>query len=146
MEKQLTHVRTSVYSLNYHIVWRTKYRKPCLWGEIASELKIILNDIASRKGFSIPHLEIGKDDHIHVLVSAPPKTSVSEIVKWLKGESSLELFRAFPEELKVYYWDNEKERHLWSPGYFVESIGTTNIDAVRKYIDEQRLKEEGCSQ
>ena len=84
-------------------------------------------------------MEIGKDDHIHLLVSAPPKLSVTNIMRWLKGISARQLFVECPE-LQKSYWKREG-RHLWSPSYYVESIGTTNLDAVAKYIDDQRAKE-----
>lgn len=129
-----------MYNLNYHIVWCTKYRRKVLKDDIDADLKTILREIAGENGYSIPHMEVGLDDHIHLLVSAPPKISVSSIVKQLKGTSSLRLFAMHPE-LKTRYWKRKGERSLWSPSYFVESIGTTNEDAVAKYIDGQRLKE-----
>lgn len=129
-----------MYNLNYHIVWCTKYRRKVLKDGIDADLKTILREIASENGYSIPHMEVGLDDHIHLLVSAPPKISVSSIVKQLKGTSSLRLFAMHPE-LKSQYWKRKGERSLWSPSYFVESIGTTDEDAVAKYIDVQRLKE-----
>lgn len=134
-----THGRTCVYNLNYHIIWGTKYRNKWMTADIESEIKDMLIDIADENGFSIDHIEIGLDDHVHLLVSAPPKLSVTVMVKCLKGTSSFRLFRKHPE-LKHFYWKTE-DRHIWSPSYFVESIGTTNQDAVAKYIDDQRIKE-----
>lgn len=96
-------------------------------------------EIALKYGFSIAHMKIGKDDHIHLLVSAPPKLSVTNIVRWLKGESAWYLFRECPE-LQNSYW-KKKGRHLWSSSYYVESIGTTNQQAIARYIDDQRKKE-----
>lgn len=97
------------------------------------------SDIASKYGFTIAHMEIGKDDHIHLLVSAPPKLSVTNIMRWLKGISARHLFRECPE-LQTSYW-KKQGRHLWSPSYYVESIGSVNEQAVAKYIDDQRKKE-----
>lgn len=134
-----THGRTSVYNINYHIIWGTKYRNRWMTPSIEDEVKDVLRDIARENRFSIDHLEIGKDDHVHLLVSAPPTLSVTVIVKCLKGTSSFRLFRRHPE-LKKFYWE-PSDRHLWSPSYFVETIGTTNSDAVAKYIDDQRRKE-----
>ena len=128
-----------MYNLNYHIVWGTKYRNKVLNRDIENELKQMLYDIAAEKCFSITHLEIGTDDHAHLLVSAPPKLSVTTIVSCLKGTSAFRLFRRHPE-LKQFYWKKE-DRHLWSPSYFVESIGASNEKAVAKYIDDQRAKE-----
>lgn len=134
-----TYGRTCVYNINYHIIWGTKNRRKWMTAGLEDEIKQILHDIARENGFSIEHIEIGLDDHIHLLVAAPPKLSVTVIVKCLKGTSSFRLFRLHPE-LKKVYW-NTSDRHIWSPSYFVESIGTTNADAVAKYIDDQRLKE-----
>ena len=105
-----THGRTCVYNINYHIIWGTKYRNKWMTVELEDEVKQILRDIASENGFSIDHIEIGLDDHVHLLVSAPPKLSVTVIVKCLKGTSSFRMFRLHPE-LKRFYW-KEKDRHL----------------------------------
>lgn len=134
-----THGRTCVYNINYHIIWGTKYRNKWMTPSLEDEIKKILHEIASENGFSISHIEIGLDDHVHLLVTAPPKISVTVIVKCLKGTSSFRLFRRHPE-LKEFYWQ-KNDRHIWSSSYFVESIGSTNSDAVAKYIDDQRLKE-----
>ena len=131
-----------MYNINYHIVWGTKYRNKCLKGDVAVSLKYILAAIAEERGFSIPYFEVGEEDHVHLFVSAPPKLSVSTMVKWLKGESSRKLFGYYEKKLRGYYWKEEGERHLWSPSYFVESIGAANQDAVIKYISGQREKEE----
>lgn len=139
-DTRFTYGRTSVYNLNYHLIWRTKYRNKVLQGQIEEDLKIILNDVAEDYGFTISHMEIGLDNHIHLLVSAPPKLSVTNIVRWLKGVSARKLFQLHPE-LKTSYWLNEGDIHLWAPSYFVESIGTTNEQAVAKYIDDQCEKE-----
>ena len=138
-DKQLTHGRTCVYNINYHIIWGTKYRNKVLNDKIEDELKQLLYQIAEEKGFTISHLEIGLDDYVHLLISAPPKLSVTTIVSCLKGTSAFRLFRKHPE-LKKFYWSKE-DRHLWSPSYYVETIGTTNQNAVAKYIDDQRKKE-----
>ena len=135
----LTYGRTSVYNLNYHLIWGTKYRNKVLKGHVETVLKRTLYEIASKYGFSIAHMEIGKDDHIHLLVSAPPKLSVTNIMRWLKEISAWQLFRECPELQTSYR--KKQNRHLWSPSYYVESIGTVNEQAVAKYIDDQRRKE-----
>ena len=138
--ERFTYGRTSVYNLNYHIIWCTKYRRKVLKDGIDVDLKVILRAIAGEHGYSIPHVEVGLDDHVHLFVTAPPKLSVSSIVKQLKGTSSLRLFAMHPE-LKGTYWRRKGERSMWSPSYFVESIGTVNEQAVARYIDSQRIKE-----
>ena len=136
---RLTYGRTSVYNLNYHIIWGTKYRNKVLTGRVEIAFKRIIHEIAAKYGFEIAHMEIGKDDHVHLLMSAPPKLSVTNIVRWLKGGTAYQLFRECPE-LQRSYWKKEG-RHLWSPSYYVESIGAVNEQAVAKYIDDQRKKE-----
>ena len=138
-DERLTYGRTCVYNLNYHIVCGTKYRNKILTEQIEKDLKSLMYQIAEEKGFTIEHLEIGLDDHVHLLVSAPPKLSVTTIVSCLKGTSAFRLFRMHPE-LKSFCWKKE-DRHLWSPSYYVESIGASNEKAVAKYIDDQRKKE-----
>ncbi|QID95950.1 IS200/IS605 family transposase [Limosilactobacillus fermentum] len=137
--KRIIYGRTSVYNLNYHLIWGTKYRNKVLKGHVEEVLKQSLYDIASKYGFTIAHMEIGKDDHIHLLVSTPPKLSVTNIMRWLKGISARHLFRECPE-LQTSYW-KKQGRHLWSPSYYVESIGSVNEQAVAKYINDQRKKE-----
>lgn len=94
---RLTYGRTSVYNLNYHIIWETKYRNQALYGQVEEAFKRIVSEIANKYGFEIAHMEIGKDDYVHLLVSAPPKLSVTNIVRWLKGGTAYQLFRECPE-------------------------------------------------
>ena len=103
-------------------------------------MKAILNQIANENGYTITHMEVGLDDHIHLLVSAPPKISVSSIAKQLKGTSSLRLFNMH-SHLTQGCWKPKTKRSLWAPSYYVESIGSVNKQAVAKYMDDQRKKE-----
>ena len=146
---RLTYGRTSVYNLNYHLIWGTnlnyhliwgtKYRNKVLKGHVEAVFREQVREIANKYGFTVAHMEIGKDDHVHMLVSAPPKLSVTNIMRWLKGITAYQLFRQCPE-LQTSYW-KKQGRHLWSPSYYVESIGAVNEQAVTKYIDDQRKKE-----
>ena len=136
---RLTYGSTSVYNLNYHLIWGTRYRNKVLKGHVETVLKRTLYEIASKYGFTIAHMEIGKDDHIHLLVSALPELSVTNIMRWLKGISAWQLFRECPELQTSYR--KKQDRHLWSQSYYVESIGTVNEQAVARYIDKQRRKE-----
>lgn len=136
---RFTYGRTSVYNLNYHLIWGTKSRNKVLRGHVEEVFKRLVYEIAEEYGFEITHLEIGKDDYVYLLVSAPPKLSVTNIVRWLKGITAYRLFRECPE-LQTSY-GKLKGRHLWSPSYYVESIGAVNEAAIAKYIDDQRKKE-----
>lgn len=96
-KQRLTYGRTSVYNLNYHIIWGTKYRNKVLKGHVEDTFKRLVFEIADKYGFEIAHMEIGKDDYVHLLVSAPPKLSVTNIMRWLKGITAYRLFRECPE-------------------------------------------------
>ena len=74
-------------NINYHMVWSVKYRKKVLTSEREAFLKEIINNVAKDKGFEVKALEVGEMDHVHVFVSAPPRLSITNIVKYLKGIS-----------------------------------------------------------
>lgn len=91
-----TYGRTCVYNINYHIIWGAKYRRKWMTAGLEDEIKQILHDIARENGFSIEHIEIGLDDHIHLLVAAPPKLSVTVIVKWSERDKLFQTVPATP--------------------------------------------------
>ena len=114
------------------MVWSVKYRRKIITSEIESYLKQLVEDIALDKGFTVQMFEAGNGDHIHCFVSAPPKISVSYIVKMLKGITGRKLFEQFPE-IKTQLWKGE----LWNHSYYVESVGSVSEDAIRQYIAKQ---------
>lgn len=96
MKNKYTHARTCVYNINYHIVWCVKYRRKVLKPEIANRLYELLKYIGEKKGFTVADCKVGESDHVHCFVSAPPKISVTQIVKYLKGISGNMLFKEYP--------------------------------------------------
>jgi putative transposase len=98
----LTHARTCVYNINYHMVWSVKYRRKVLTLEIEHYLQELFQDIADDKGFLVSMVEVGEQDHVHVFASAHPKVSPSYIVKMLKGISGRKLFLKYPEIKENY--------------------------------------------
>lgn len=132
MKENLIHSRTCVYNINYHVVWSVKYRKKIFTKEIESFLQQVALDIANEKGFTLHLFETGNMDHVHCFISAPPKLSVSYIVKMLKGITARKLFIAFPE-IKTKLWKGE----LWNHSYYVETIGSISEDTIRRYIEKQ---------
>ena len=92
MKENLIHSRTCVYNINYHVVWSVKYRRKILTPEVETFLKELVQTIAEEKGFTVHLFETGEADHIHCFVSAPPKLSVTDIVKYLKGITGRKLF------------------------------------------------------
>jgi len=131
----LIHGRTSVYNVNYHIVWTIKYRRKVLTSEIETELKNICKRLGEEHNFTVQLLEVENCDYVHCFVSAPPKVSISEIVKILKGSSARLLFTKFPELKKQLY-----KNTLWNPSYYVETVGSISDGAIRKYIESQSKK------
>ena len=96
MDKYI-HARTCVYNINYHIVWCVKYRRKVLSPEICSRLYELVQFIGDEKGFSVIECKVRESDHVHCFVSAPPKISVTQIVKYIKGISGNALLKEFPE-------------------------------------------------
>ena len=129
---ELKHGRTCVFNINYHIVWSTKYRRKVLTPNIERRLKEILIDVGKQKGFEIEEIEVGSQDHVHVLVSAIPKISISYIAKMMKGISGRLLLKEFPEIIKKLY-----NGELWNPSYYVETIGSISEEAIERYIQNQ---------
>ena len=114
----------------YHIVFAPKYRRMAIYGEIKVDIGKILRQLCQQKGVEIIEAELCKD-HIHMLVSIPPKYSVSQIMGYLKGKSSLMIFEKYAN-LKYKYGN----RHFWCRGYYVSTVGA-NKKAMQEYIRNQ---------
>ena len=132
MNNNLIHARTCVYNINYHVVWSVKCRRKILSPEIEDYLKPLVQQIAEDKGFTVHLFEAGEGDHIHCFVSAPPKMSVTMIVKYLKGITGRKLFEQFPG-IRSKLWKGQ----LWNHSYYVETIGSVSEENIRRYIEHQ---------
>ena len=121
----------TVYSIEYHIEWTTKYRYKVLKGTISERLREVIRQGCEAHGITIVRGRIGKD-HVHLLVSCPPTMSPSKIVQLLKGRSSKIMQEKF-EELRKRYWG----QHLWSRGYFCRTVGTVTEETIKEYIENQ---------
>ena len=126
-KNSLTH---TTWECKYHIVFAPKYRRQVIYGKIKSDIGKILRDLCERKGIEIIEAECCKD-HVHMLVRIPPKYSVSEIMGYLKGKSSLMIFDRHAN-LKYKYGN----RHFWCRGYYVDTVGK-NIKKIKEYIKNQ---------
>lgn len=133
MENKYTHARTCVYNINYHIVWCVKYRRKVLSADISNRLIELLKAVGNEKGFSVVECKVSENDHVHCFVSAPPKISVTQIVKYLKGISGNQLFREYPQ-LRKSLWKGQ----LWNGSYFCETIGSTSEENILRYIERQK--------
>jgi putative transposase len=121
-----------VWGLKYHVVWVCKYRRRVLNRGVAEYLRLMLRELLrSMPGVRIE--EVGFDeDHLHMLMEIPPKYSIAEVMGQLKGQTASGLRRKF-QWLEKVYW---KENVVWSPGYFVSSVGADE-DTIRKYVKYQ---------
>ena len=123
----------SKFLLKFHIIFVCKYRRKLLVGGIGDDMKRILGKVAEESDFDIDIAESDKD-HIHLLVSAPPKLSPLSIVRRLKQISTRRIYELHGSSLrKVFY----REYTFWTDGYFVSSIGNVSQEIVRKYIENQ---------
>ena len=114
----------------YHVVFAPKYRRQIIYGQIKADIGKILRDLCERKGIEIVEAECCSD-HIHMLIKVPPKYSISEIMGYLKGKSSLIIFDRHAN-LKYKYGN----RHFWCRGYYVDTVGK-NAEKIKEYIRNQ---------
>ena len=133
MKDKYTHARTCVYNINYHIVWCVKYRRKVLTPEISTRLYTLVSEIGVEKGFNVVECKVGESDHVDCFVSALPKISITQIVKYLKGISGNTLLKEFPE-LRNHLWKGQ----LWNGSYFCETIGSTSEENILRYIERQK--------
>ena len=136
--------RTShaVYDTSYHLVWCPKYRKKIFEREqIKERAEQLMHKICTEYGFEIIKMEISVE-HVHILLSFPPKHSIGDVVRIIKSISARELFRAFPS-LKHRLWSGQ----LWEDGYFARTVGDSMTrDIIEKYIEHHRNLEQGPAQ
>ena len=124
----------SVWECKYHVVFIPKYRRKALFGVIRKDLGIILKDLARQKGSEIQegHLML---DHVHMLISIPPKYSVANVVGYIKGKSAIHIARRFRGKERNYTGE-----HFWARGYFVSTVGRDEI-TIREYIKNQEKED-----
>ena len=128
--------RTSVYDFHFHLVFVTKYRKSIFdTKEKQEELKTLLASFAEKNGSTIESVEV-MPDHVHLVLSFPPKFAPSSIVKSSKGAAAREWFKLHPEDKQKLY-----KGHLWSPSFFMRTVGVVSRETVMEYVKNQHTKE-----
>ena len=118
----------------YHVVFAPKYRRMEIYREIRADIGVIIRKLCQQKGVEIIEAN-ACPDHIHMLISIPPKYSVSQIMGYLKGKSSLMIYEKWGN-MKYKY----RNREFWCRGYYVDTVGK-NTKAISEYIRNQ-LKED----
>ena len=129
-EKDIETLQHTTWRCQYHIVFAPKYRRMAIYGQIKQDIGQILRTLCEQKGVEIIEAQ-ACSDHIHMLLSIPPKYSVSQIMGYLKGKSSLMIFDRHAN-LKYKYGD----RHFWARGYYVDTVGR-NKKQIQEYIKHQ---------
>ena len=122
-------------ALSIHIVWVPKYRFRVLQGAVGKEVYRCVMVFSQQLGCEVVELNV-QPDHVHLLVSIPPKLSVSGLMGVLKGRTAIRIFTAFPFLKKKPYWGN----HFWAKGYCVDSVGL-NSEMIQKYVRFQEKEE-----
>ena len=138
--KKLSH---TIYQCKYHIVCYPKYRYRILKGAVAEFVEQTLRMLCEWRNIETLEMSV-KEDHIHMILSIPPRLSISEVMGMLKGKTAIKLFKSFPALKKKPYWGN----HFWSRGYCVSTIGLdeTKIRKYVKYQEDREKIEEGDQQ
>lgn len=132
MEYKLDKGCHSVYSLQFHLILVTKYRRKVIIGKVSDRLKEIVEDVSKRFGVEIIEQETDKD-HIHILFSGRPTLTISKFVNSLKSVSSRLIRKEFPHIVNKELWDGK----FWSQSYFVASIGQVKLEDIKKYVQSQ---------
>ena len=118
------------WNCKYHIVFAPKYRRQVIYGKIKADIGKMLRKLCEYKQIEILEAEACKD-HIHMLISVPPKYSISQVMGYLKGKSSLMIFEKYAN-LKYKYGN----RHFWCRGFYVDTVGR-NKKVIAEYIKNQ---------
>jgi len=123
----------------YHVVWIPKYRKKSLYGELRRYLGSTFRDLATQRESRVIEGHL-LPDHVHMLISIPPKYAVSQVVGYLKGKSAIHIARAYMGRKK-----NFTGQHFWARGYFVSTVGTDE-ETIREYIRRQEQEDRRLDQ
>ena len=124
----------TIYNIQYHVIWVTKYRFQILKGDVAIRARELIRQTCLSRDITILQGSIGKD-HVHVLLSCPPTMAPSKIVQYIKGRSSRLIQDEFPN-IKKRYWG----QHMWARGYFCSTVGNVTEETIKTYIENQEVE------
>lgn len=119
----------TVYKIEYHFVWVTKYCYHVLTGDVGERVRELVRQICATLEIRIINGVVSKD-HVHILVSSPPERAPSEIMRRIKGQTAHKVFEEFPS-VKRRYWG----RHFWARGYFCATVGEMTEEMIQEYLD-----------
>ncbi len=132
----LNHTR---WECKYHIVFIPKYRRKALFGEIRRELGEVFHRLARHKESLIEEGHL-MNDHVHMMISIPPKFAVSQVIGYIKGKSAIHIARTYSERKRNYVG-----QHFWARGYFVSTVGRDE-EVIRAYIRHQEREDRRIDQ
>ena len=138
-DKDINSLDHTTWRCQYHVVFAPKYRRLEIYGAIKADIGKILRQLCQQKGVEIIEAE-ACPDHIHMLISIPPKYSVSQIMGFLKGKSSLMILDRHAN-LKYKYGN----RHFWARGYYVDTV-VRNKKQIQEYIKNQLQEDQIADQ
>ena len=140
MTRRFRKLAHSLYECKYHVVFYPKYRYKIMQDDVRQYVTQQAHRLCSQKD-GVEALEVNvQADHVHLVLSIPPKYAVSELVGFLKGKLALRLFDRFPQ-LRKRYWG----QHVWSRGYCVSTVGLDE-ERIRKYVRWQTEKDQAATQ
>ena len=134
--ESLSHTR---WECKYHVVFIPKYRRKVLYGELRRHLGEVFRELAVQKESRIEEGHL-LPDHVHVLISIPPKYAVAQVVGYLKGKSAIHIARSYAGRRRDF-----RGQHFWARGYFVSTVGRDE-QAVRQYIQQQESEDRRLDQ
>jgi len=135
-QQSLSH---TMWECSYHIVWIPKYRKKTIFGDLRKYLGEIFRELAAHKECKVLEGHL-MPDHVHILLSIPPKYSVAQVVGYIKGKSAIQIARTFQGRKKNYIG-----QHFWARGYYVSTVGKDE-ELVREYIQKQEQEDQRLDQ
>ena len=130
-EQSLSHTK---WECKYHIIWIPKCRKKAIFADLRSYLGEIFRELAKQKECTVIEGHL-MPDHVHIMLSIPPKYSVSQVVGFIKGKSAIQIARNFQGRKKNFIGQN-----FWARGYYVSTVGKDE-GAVRAYIQNQERED-----
>jgi putative transposase len=133
------HLNHATWECKYHVVFTPKYRKKLLFGQIRRHLGSVFRELAQRKECRIEEGHL-MPDHVHMLISIPPKYSVAEVIGYLKGKSSIWIAQNVERKLR-----NFLGHKFWARGYFVSTVGRDE-EMIRTYIRNQEMADKQLDQ
>ncbi|MBU6402229.1 MAG: IS200/IS605 family transposase [Verrucomicrobia bacterium] len=132
-------LKHTTWECKYHVVFIPKYRRKALYVQLRRDLGAVFRDLAEQKECKVEEGHL-KPDHVHMLLSVPPKYAVSSVLGFIKGKSAIHIARVYAGRRR-----NFVGQHFWARGYWVSTVGKNEV-AVRRYIQEQEKEDQRLEQ